>query len=111
MSEKYNCPNCGAPIGFGSICEYCGTVLHWIPSMYIEYIPKHLNVREACVATRVRNIDTYELSGGEVVRHLADKLTDFIIQERAFDLIVTDDLYTDEKIIRMRTFIGRKENG
>ena len=27
MSQKTNCPNCGAPIPANGRCEYCGTVL------------------------------------------------------------------------------------
>ena len=31
MKRRYNCPNCGAPIGYSPKCEYCGTVFEWIP--------------------------------------------------------------------------------
>lgn len=27
MSKLTNCPNCGAPLGHSSKCEYCGTVV------------------------------------------------------------------------------------
>lgn len=29
--ESYNCPNCGAPIGYQDRCEYCGTRIEWRP--------------------------------------------------------------------------------
>lgn len=36
----YNCPNCAAPIGYSDKCEYCGTLLRWIPfdEMKIETV-------------------------------------------------------------------------
>lgn len=30
-TECYNCPNCGAPIGYQDRCEYCGTRIEWRP--------------------------------------------------------------------------------
>ena len=29
MNKLTNCPNCGAPLGHSSKCEYCGTVFHF----------------------------------------------------------------------------------
>ena len=29
--KDYNCPNCGAPIGFTDKCEYCATRIEWRP--------------------------------------------------------------------------------
>lgn len=29
--EGYNCPNCGAPIGYMDKCDYCGTRIEWRP--------------------------------------------------------------------------------
>jgi hypothetical protein len=34
--EGYNCPNCGAPIGYTDKCDYCGTLLDWHP--YVRHI-------------------------------------------------------------------------
>lgn len=40
--KMYNCPNCGAPIGYSEICQYCGTRLSWVPftSVKVEICPK-----------------------------------------------------------------------
>ena len=40
--KRYNCPNCGAPIGYSDTCQYCGTRLNWIPftSVKVEICPK-----------------------------------------------------------------------
>lgn len=35
----YNCPNCGAPIGYTDRCEYCGTRIEWRPYV-IHLAPK-----------------------------------------------------------------------
>ena len=39
MSENYNCPNCGAPIGYTEKCDYCGTRIEWRPYV-IHLAPK-----------------------------------------------------------------------
>lgn len=40
MSENYNCPNCGAPIGYQDKCEYCGTRIEWRP--YVIHLAPRL---------------------------------------------------------------------
>lgn len=37
--QRYNCPNCSAPIGISPVCEYCGTRLEWLPIIKFESIP------------------------------------------------------------------------
>lgn len=34
--RKYNCPNCAAPITNPYKCDYCGTMLDWIPIQKID---------------------------------------------------------------------------
>lgn len=42
----YNCPNCGAPIGYSPVCQYCGTRLDWMPFKEVDILikPKHINM-------------------------------------------------------------------
>ena len=40
MSENYNCPNCGAPIGYQDKCDYCGTRIEWRP--YVIHLAPRL---------------------------------------------------------------------
>lgn len=42
--KNYNCPNCGAPIGYTEICQYCGTRLNWIPftAVKVEICPRKI---------------------------------------------------------------------
>lgn len=51
--KEYNCPNCGAPIGYGSKCEYCGTQLGWMP---IELSPVKIVVQQPRMKTYVSRI-------------------------------------------------------
>ena len=55
MNNKkiYNCPNCGAPIGYGSKCEYCGTPLDWMP---IDLSPVKIVLHQPRVKTYVSRI-------------------------------------------------------
>ena len=52
MAKKYNCPNCGAPIGYSEVCSYCGTRLNWVPftSVKVEICPKKIVNLDAAVA-------------------------------------------------------------
>ena len=109
MAKEFNCPNCGAPIGYSERCEYCGTVLRWMPMTCIEYVPLHLNVRKAEVAVNLPYEYADRIDRRAILDHLAGKLADFIIEQKAFTLSVSEDFPTDSCIVRMRTYIG-KEN-
>ena len=51
--KKYNCPNCGAPIGYSNRCQYCGTVLDWTPhiagTIVYTSLPVDQLVAEVCI--------------------------------------------------------------
>ena len=47
-----------------------------------------------------------DIPKGKIIKHLAEKLTDFIIDQRAFKLIVNDDIRDYTRVIKMRTYIG-----
>ena len=38
--KDYNCPNCGAPIGYQDKCDYCGTMIEWRP--YVIHLAPQL---------------------------------------------------------------------
>ena len=113
MSEKYNCPNCGAPIGYSDKCEYCGTVLRWTPMISIEYIPKNLHVRQMAVATKISEQDEEVIReigaarGGDwIIRELSKRLAEEIISEKAFKLTHSFDFRENAHILRMSTYMG-----
>lgn len=82
MKEMYNCPNCGAPIGYSPKCEYCGTVLRWLPfeSKTINLVVYPKDVIKVMSAIRV---DPYEIRNlhmteGQLRRQLAYEMVDHI---------------------------------
>lgn len=105
MAEKYNCPNCGAPIGHSDKCEYCGTLLRWIPITYMEFIPKSLHVQQAEAAAEWDR-EKGELDR-EVLDRLSNKLANFIINEDAYTLSFKYDICRKKTIVIMRTYVGK----
>ena len=106
MSKQYNCPNCGAPMGYAEKCEYCGTLLNWIPTMQIEYVPKNLNVREAKCCVRISKDQVDEISFEDILKDLSQKLADFIVKQKAYRLSKTYDWIRDCQAYIMKTYIG-----
>ena len=104
--SKYNCPNCGAPIGVSSKCEYCGTVLKWVPLTTVEFVPANLHVRQAAVETRIPFDYVDHVSKTDVLRNLTQKLSEYIVENKAFDLYTYKDLQDLSCVVRMRTFVG-----
>lgn len=53
--KDYNCPNCGAPIGYQDKCDYCGTRIEWRPYV-IHLAPRlhYLKVYDASVIGMVK---------------------------------------------------------
>lgn len=55
MSKITNCPNCGAPLGYSSKCEYCGTIVErdtaYRPIEYVEVRPgmRKLEMKAMCM--------------------------------------------------------------
>ena len=54
----YNCPNCAAPIGYHKVCPYCGTALHWTPTVNMTLEAEKRNIRK-CVAIFVEDLNHY----------------------------------------------------
>ena len=57
MSERTNCPNCGAPIDYGRCkCAYCGTPIKWIPFIApIELTILRPEIQKAAATMKVTN--------------------------------------------------------
>jgi hypothetical protein len=80
--EGYNCPNCGAPIGYQDQCEYCGTRIEWRPCV-IHLAPKlhYHKVYDASVIGMVKkgalgteNPIAMELAHRELFERLANQM-------------------------------------
>lgn len=113
MKKDYNCPNCGAPIGYSDKCEYCGTLLRWTPMISIEYIPKNLHVRQMAVVTKISELDEELIRevgvarGGDwLIRELGKRLAEGIISEKAFKLDHSYDFRENASVLRMSTYVG-----
>ena len=74
---SYNCPNCGAPIGFTDKCEYCGTRIEWRPYV-IHLAPKlyyHNKTHEAsAVSDLPRDMAKHEPMREMVRSRLGEKI-------------------------------------
>lgn len=57
--NKYNCPNCGAPIGYTERCPYCLTVLNWRPTL-IEFVPASFDEHKIEARVEIDEIYTNE---------------------------------------------------
>lgn len=76
MSENYNCPNCGAPIGFTEKCEYCGTRIEWRPYV-IHLAPQlyyHKTHEASAVGTLPRDMAKHEPMREMVRARLGEKI-------------------------------------
>lgn len=105
----YNCPNCAAPIGYSPKCEYCGTVLRWIPTCEIK--PILVNVQKLAAEVVVdkmflkiypdSSLITERLKGA-----LAEKLP------KVWTVTQRDDVFIRGGIVfRAEILIGRKDDG
>lgn len=54
----YNCPNCAAPIGYHEVCPYCGTALHWTPTVNVT-IKTEKRENRKCVAVFMTRVNDW----------------------------------------------------
>ncbi len=55
MAKTTNCPNCGAPLGYSSKCEYCGSVVEGNTAFRpIEILQVRPNMRKVELKALVR---------------------------------------------------------
>ena len=74
----YNCPNCGAPIGYSPVCQYCGTRLDWLPFKEVDILihPKHINFITGEVSAFVGNEVPQEIRDRVAFRGLVERLAE-----------------------------------
>ena len=80
MSEGYNCPNCGAPIGFTEKCEYCGTRIEWRPYV-INLAPQlyyHKTHEASAVGTFPRDMAKHASAREAIKASLGERIGDQI---------------------------------
>jgi hypothetical protein len=96
--EKYNCPNCGAPIGYTERCPYCLTVLEWRPTV-IKFIPERFD--EHKIEARLR-VDDYSLQEKGLMNYITATLAEQISKElpKYWALDKADDPLKGETIFR-----------
>ncbi len=106
MSDKYNCPNCGAPIGYTERCAYCGTVLNWIPTVHVVYetavYTKRVLQAQACVPVEdVEHIGEVNILA-RMAREMATQLP------KVWELRCDDDPFTRERVYRARLSVNER---
>lgn len=88
----YNCPNCGAPIGYSQTCAYCGTRLTWIPQMtvYLDY--KRADVDTLLISHTIdkfrlkQNPEFFTDAVKEIAREFGKELPKYIKIDKMFDI-------------------------
>lgn len=110
MSDrKYNCPNCGAPIGYTELCVYCGTRLHWIPTTNITFTPTRYERKKLVARAEVNEEDlrSGQLEEKTVLRHLRDQLAERIPE--VWEVYTMDDPLEFRKIYEARLLCYGKD--
>lgn len=72
MTESYNCPNCGAPIGYSPHCQYCGTLLNWIPAVAVTFKAEREKIKTLACRCRVSYSKFYYF--GEAGQRATEKM-------------------------------------
>ena len=78
--KEYNCPNCGAPIGYTDKCEYCGTRIEWRPYV-IHLAPKlyyHKTYEASAVCAIPKEMAKHDPMREMVLAGLGEKIGDQI---------------------------------
>lgn len=89
MDRKYNCPNCGAPIGYSSICPYCGTTLFWLP---MTKQPSSFDFKELrCEHTFMSDYHTSDDDMKAVLLRIIDEKLKADMSEKIFEAIPIED--------------------
>lgn len=112
MSERYNCPNCGAPIGYSPHCQYCGTLLNWIPVVSVNFTAEPRSIKKIVgkvMFTRNNLLglgdDTAQLlAEQQLAEQFARKVPDL------WELEVEDNPVIDGKDYRATLYVCTKED-
>ena len=83
--DRYNCPNCGAPITYTGKCPYCGTIISWTPhceTVYVQHVQGETKELAAkCVLPRYRGFPHSGINPDDLVTavdHISHKISDGI---------------------------------
>ena len=110
MSERYNCPNCGAPIGYAPRCQYCGTLLNWIP-VTVEFIAQPMNVKKL-VARRIVDKEDVRRLGEEYADRCAKESLAMMFAKKVpdvWDLQIIDNPVFEGKDYFATVYVCAKE--
>ena len=113
--EKYNCPNCGAPIDRGRhTCAYCGTQFEWgwgpIPMTQIEFVQADVVPIRARLDFDASDLEAASLSKDEVKVFIVNRLLELMTPALIANMEVTTriDVERLKNIIVGELLIGRK---
>lgn len=103
----YNCPNCAAPIGYSNKCEYCGTLLRWIPFDEMKIETVYVNTDKLVAQTA---IDRRDLELPRMKELVLQKLKDMLAERlpEIWRIYEADDWRRDAKIFRAEVLVGRR---
>lgn len=92
IPKTYECPNCGASIGYQGRCEYCGSVLDWIPTTGVKYVSMREDTTDLHTEARIPMdiIKSGKLSLETVkawlLQELTPQLMPFLTVQQKFDI-------------------------
>ena len=107
MAKGYNCPNCGAPIGYSEVCQYCGTRLRWIPvqEYKIVTVPAKIEVLRSVVQVPVELLhDHADLAHLMVMDNLKREFANEL--PKLWTLTEEDDLPRHLKTVRATLMVA-----
>ena len=108
VPETYNCPNCGASIGYQKRCEYCGTILQWRPyTRQVEFVPMGGEIVPLYAEVRISLRRMAE--GGITKEMILKELTEEISHDipRFLTLYEETDIKDMRKVYRARLKVAK----
>ena len=99
--KKYNCPNCAAPITNYEKCEYCGTLIDWMPVSRCEIVYSHKKLVPLTVVVRTPSElpkffvgkDYKQFIHEEISRNLVKEAAKYITILQNYDYVNDCNLY------------------
>lgn len=108
--REYNCPNCGAPIGYAEICPYCKTRLNWTPTVEILYTPTRYSQSKIEARAKVYLEDLRNgLKEGTVLESLRRQLAEQI--PNIWEVRTAEDHIADSVTYFARILAYKKQEG
>ena len=108
QNKRYNCPNCGAPIGYAEKCAYCGTLLNWIPTKEVRFVPEQMQrtILEARVAVDYGSLIGVGIKEEQIKDELKRQLAEAIPE--AWEVCTMEDYRQDSVVYRARLYVWRR---